>query len=467
CKRLNSVLNQPGAREWSKLEESLVYVDSVLGSLDSWSSHIQDARAILGAARNQSKLLVPLNKLPTETIVYVLTLVNTGCIINNKEEHQPSSLAYNVSAVSKPLRDIACSASSLWTHIDLTTGGPQEAACMEYARFCLRYSREQSLSVHIVDNASEYRSKGVISLLAPHAHRIASASFHLFSRLAVEVILGLFSHVTSSRIRAFCLNDCDCDPCSVYTSPSPYNKLFDGRLDKFLEPLQVITIGGPSLSLQSVAFRSLSVLKLSVCDDSTPAPTLLQLTNTLAACPELRVLALICFRFTTYTNAPTDRPVLLPKLELLDLRQRQTGELLTLLSCIAPGSGALALSLWIEPYMSEDEKAKLRHFISLSNVTRLYIESTSLVTEELEPQPLPLLPYTFPVVQELALGDYDLAGFTPECLLDAKYFPSLHTLHMLHCFVDSYSWRQILDSSAIQLAYADDFSIRELSELSA
>ncbi|KAG8737809.1 hypothetical protein FRC12_017015 [Ceratobasidium sp. 428] len=84
CSHLDSVLKQPGARNWPLLEESLVYVDTALASLNTWASHIRGALAILGTARNQSKSLVPFKQLPFELIVNILSLTATKCPIDHR-----------------------------------------------------------------------------------------------------------------------------------------------------------------------------------------------------------------------------------------------------------------------------------------------------------------------------------------------------------------------------------------------
>ncbi|KAG8750873.1 hypothetical protein FRC12_012715 [Ceratobasidium sp. 428] len=420
---------------------------------------MQEALAILGTVRNRSKSLVPLNHLPFEIIVDILSLVAPKCII----DHQPHSdkvdhrlfPAVTMSTISKGLKYVVINAPSLWTHIDLLFGGPHEAVHVHHARSYLQYSGQSSLYVHAANfGTTEYQSERAIRVLAPHAQRIVSVSFHVVPRLAKELVLGLFDNTAAPyQTEMFCLNDRDCITIGEDIDRNFYRELFDGRLDKFLEPLQTVVLKGPVPPFQSVALRGLTVLKLSGCETTTSRPTLLQLIGVLAACPELRVLTLIYCQFDIKSKVPIE-PVPLPKLELLDLRRAYAGELLGILSCITPGSNPLTLSMWGDPFMHEAGTIQLSNFINQSNVTRLYLES--LYFPDDIPDPPQLLTHVFPGIQELALCDYsfnELAVLNP---LDVKKFPSLRTLHVLRCDTDLSSWHALVDSSVIETVYTDD-----------
>ncbi|KAG9128116.1 hypothetical protein FRC07_004732 [Ceratobasidium sp. 392] len=452
----------------SGLEESLVYVDSALASLDTWPSRVRDARTILSTVRNRSRSLVPFNRLPTEIIAHTLSLIETDCIVKyrlnlDRLEHRPFRLA-NLFAVSKWMRSVITNTPSLWTHVDLALGLSREATYMSHARACLKYSEQQSLHVHIADSEGKLKAHqgvSVINLLAPHAHRIASVGFHVTQRLAGEMVLGIFSGTASYRARELCLNDCK----SKSTTPGPpcyYDGLFDGRLDGLLQDLQVVKIRGPSPPLQSVAFRGLIVLKLLVYETASPRPTLLQFRNVLAGCPELRVLTLAFPEIRLSTETPVE-PVYLPKLELLDLRHLDTNPLLSLLSFITSGSSTLALSIWADPFMAEDDVAILHHFIDQSNITRLLLESPCYPGDVSSPPAL--LGREFPTVRELALCDYDLEELANTYPLDLDRFPSLRTLHVLQCYTEPRNWRQLVNNSTIQVAYIDNFGYEQQSVL--
>ncbi|KAG8737174.1 hypothetical protein FRC10_008482, partial [Ceratobasidium sp. 414] len=433
---LDSVLQQDGAREWSGLEESLAYVDAAYASLDAWSLQIDRTRRILGRVRNRSRLLVPFNKLPAEVVVHILSLADTDCIFKYRNwlhkplEYQPSPLA-NVLVASKWLRDVAASAPSLCTHVDLSVNEPYEAAYLHHARSCLEFSGQQPLDVHVLDDTreSQRRSMGVIRTLAPHAHRISSLNIEAEEPVMNEILTNLFGNASTCQMP-------------------------DGHLNEALQPLRVIMIDGAAPPLHNLSFRSLAVLKLSVFHPEGTSSTLGQFRSFLATCPELRALTLILSQFDTDLEPPNE-PVFLPKLELLDIRQVGRYELLWLLSCITPGSDALTLSMGSYSLMSEDDPTQLQRFIANSNVTRLHLEDVKWPSE--------FSRIEFPAIQELALSDYDFSVLAGGAPLDARRFPSLHTLHLLRCNPGSDIYHPLVDLSAIRLICADEPSYKLLS----
>ncbi|KAG9085932.1 hypothetical protein FS749_004003 [Ceratobasidium sp. UAMH 11750] len=438
---LDLAFQQPGAREWSGLEDSLVRVDTAFASLGIWTSRIRDTRSTLGTIRNQSRSLVPLGRLPNE---------------REDELYQPSPLV-SVSVASKWLRSITKSAPSLWTHIDLAIGEPYEAACLRRGRSYLRYSEQRPLYVHIIHTKHGFRDAGVINLLAPHAYRIALLDLQIDEFRAEGIVLKLFGNIASCQIKEFCLND--------YTEheepdPNPCGRFFDGRLAEFFRSLQVVSVYGPALSLDSAAFRGLTALKFIVNSAAGFPPPLAQLRDILVACPGLRALTIAFYWLQVDPEMPVE-PVFLPQLELLDLRRENTDELLGLVSCIIPGSNALTFGASFND-MPEGEITVLQNFIKQSNVTKLLLDSPSLADIPTV-QPFPRFTTKFPAVQELALAEYDLQRLATERSLDT--FPSLHTLHLLHCKPDPDSYHQLLDSSSVQVVYADESSYEKLSEV--
>ncbi|KAG8767560.1 hypothetical protein FRC12_006176 [Ceratobasidium sp. 428] len=408
---------------------------------------------------------MPLDKLPAEIVSNLLSIVDTECIVghrNRKDIEDPWFPLATILAVNKSLRNSIISTPLLWTHVDLAIGCNHEAAYMGYAQSCLRYSGQQLLYVHVANKSNDYKHYGrqaadIVALLTPHAHRIVSISFHLAYNVAAEILSQLFGSVASYQTRELCLND-------GYISGARYHgdNLFDARLDTgFLQRLESISIKGPFLPLQSVAFCGLTALKLFVQGTITPPPTLIQLADVLAACPELRALSLFIHDFDLSSGVSIN-PVLLPKLELLDLRTTDTDELFRWLSFVRPGSSTLTLSICADPYISEDETAILHHFISQSNVTRLLLENVYTASDVSELPPL--LTRAISALQELALREYDLHDLTGKYPLHLDRFPSLRTLHLLHCTPYLDNWSALIDSSAIQVVYVDQHCPRSLLE---
>ncbi|KAG8767558.1 hypothetical protein FRC12_006174 [Ceratobasidium sp. 428] len=459
CSQLDSILEQPGAYKWSELEEALQYVDHTLGSLHgTWSSRMRKAGAVLGTVRNRSKLLAPLNKLPGELIVHILSILDTDCVTSPRPGTYVSPFPVTaVSMASKQLRSITTSAPSLWTHVDFFIGGVNEAACMSHARSCLQYSGQQSLHVHAFDGSSTKNNSSdeMIALLTPHRHRIISVSLNLIPHLAKEILLRLFSDTTSSHTRELFWND----PLWVLynwgdAGADFRDGVFGGRLDGFLEALKVIEIRGPYLPLQHFAFHGLTILKLRAPEPVRSPPTLAQFAGVLAACPELRVLRLIDIRFDTHSSVPI-QAVFMPKLESLDLQCTPTNELLGLLSCVISGSDKFALGVWATTDMLEDEAARLSGIINQLNVTRLYFNCSCNTKNRMPGQAPPLLTHVFPSVQEIALRCYNYKPLVDIRPSDVSRFPSLHTLHLLRCQPTAYILRSVIHSPTLQVVYTN------------
>ncbi|KAG9086132.1 hypothetical protein FS749_003886 [Ceratobasidium sp. UAMH 11750] len=299
---------------------------------------------------------------------------------------------------------------------------------------------------------------GVIKLLAPHAHRIVLLDLHTIEDYAKEIVCGLFSNITSCQIKEFCLNDY----IDGIPDGNPYRQFFDGRLAEFFRSSQIIAVGGPAFPLDTAVFHDLTALKLTIYNSAGFPPTLSQLRDVLAACPGLRALTIMYYWVQINPEVPVE-PVLLPNLELLDLRKADTEELLGLVSCIIPGSSALNLTFGASVNdMPEGGIITLQNFIKQSNVTKLLLDN-SLSNDTHARQSFPRFTTKFPAVQELALAECDLQRLATERFLGA--FPSLHTLHLLHCKSDPSSYRQLLDSSLVQVVYADESSYEKLFEV--
>ncbi|KAG8723103.1 hypothetical protein FRC12_024533 [Ceratobasidium sp. 428] len=156
-----------------------------------------------------------------------------------------------------------------------------------------------------------------------------------------------------------------------------------------------------------------------------------------------------------------NKPVLLPELELLDLRQTDsTDDLLGILSIITPGSAGLTFSVSYE-CIGEIEATKLQRFIQQWKVKRLLLE-THPNQETPADYLFPRFTEEFPTVQELALVNYDLEDLVYESSFGA--FPSLCTLHLLRCRSDLPAYYdQLISLPAIQMVYADGFSRQHIA----
>ncbi|KAG9118280.1 hypothetical protein FRC07_007279, partial [Ceratobasidium sp. 392] len=433
---------------------------------------ISSSRAALGLARNRSKSLVPFNKFPDEIAAHILSFLD---IDSNSDirydtvrlDNQSLSSLLNVSATSKRLRELAIGTPSLWTRIDLIVDQSKDTY-LQHGRHFLSYSKQLPLRIRIAGDVDENDedqkvAKCLTSLFALHANRIASLDFQVPLTCAWKVILGLFSDTSSCQIRELYVNDPDAFPEGL--DEGFPEQFFGGDLDCFLRSLRIIGMRGFLIPFNTPAYRDLTVLKIMPFEFREPRPTLPALRGALAACPQLRSLALIECMFEISTGVPID-PVLLPNLEVLDLRVTSNDNELVALSCISSGSDTLTFSVSLDLGMFEDTMAKLQCFIEQSNVTRLCVDATLDSTDDLDwwfasPKT------DFSAIQELALCSYLLEGSSFKRPFDASRFPSLHTLHLLGCGkLDARHCRQILGASVIHALWMDEphTAIPELSE---
>ncbi|KAG8732781.1 hypothetical protein FRC12_019136 [Ceratobasidium sp. 428] len=460
CTQLSSALKHPGACEWSGLEESLTYVDAAFASLNDCCSQTSKVRATLGTVHNQSRSLVPFSKLPDEVVVHILSLVNAKDSLDLRYEpspikhRQPPWSLLSILATNKHLRRIATSAPSLWTYAHLLVEDLGDTY-LQYIQRVLLYSEQLPLQIRITGDVDddEAVARCLTRLLDSHAHRIVSLDFRIDLTCAWPVILDLFTNIPSCQIQELYLNDSDAYPEEIDdTFP---DRILDGDLDTFLRSLRVIGTRGFFIPLTTPAYSDLTVLKIMPWEFKWPESTLVELRNALSACPKLRSLALIDCGIRTSPRVSIE-PVLLPDLEILDLRSLDDDdELLALISCIDSGSTELAFSVSTGESISADAMAKLRQFIRKSNVTRLCLDAAVDVDDM--NWLLSLRQGETLAIRELALCCYHFKGVELHQPLRASRFPCLRTLHLMGCTgVDVRVCRQLLDDSTIQVLRFDN-----------
>ncbi|KAG8737175.1 hypothetical protein FRC10_008483 [Ceratobasidium sp. 414] len=475
CTNLDLALQKSSAGKWpEQLEKSLISVDAAFTSLESCHSKIRGARTTLGRARNRSRTLVPLNKLPAEIIAHISALTDASSIIDPQydglySDPLPPPLL-SLSVVNRHLRDILTSAPSAWSHLNLVIDKPQTTHLC-YARSCLKYSRHLPLHVRIAGGITgqEGNPTNLLRLLAPHAHRVVSLNLQVSLYWAGEVVRDLFSKSSSCQVRELYINNSTSDP-EGRGSRWILRHIFEGDLDGLLQPLEVLGIRGFYMPFNAPGYRGLTVLRLAPfgLEHPTPPPTLLQLRDVLAACPELCTLTLMSCNFDTGPGAPIE-PVFLPKLRVLDLRTTLGEELMAVISCITLGSNPLAFSVSLDPEMPEVGMTGLQQFIKQSKVTRLCIDAVPVYI--LKKSKLDWLlaspPDGFPSIQELALCSYEFEGSQIRQPLGADRFPSLWRLHFMGCRgLNPDICRQILEASAVRVVQRDQKHVAPRSDLS-
>ncbi|KAG8711194.1 hypothetical protein FRC09_020721 [Ceratobasidium sp. 395] len=426
----------------------------------------------LGAVRNQSKSLASLTGLPDELLVYILSLVIVDVPVDPRydEDHpteQPLSPLFSIMATTRRLRGIITNTPSLWTFISLVVKDEGRTYLRHGQRF-LFYSQHLPIHVRVtgytmVGYSTRYTSgdysratKNLTRLLGSHAHRIVSLDLQLPLMCAWPFILGLFSNNPSCQIQELYLNDRGGSPQQL-DGDFP-DRFFEGDLNTFFQSLQVIRMCGFFIPFTSLVYHGLTVLEIMPYGFRMSNPTLVELRNALVACPKLRSLALIECEFE-FDSEVSIEPVLLPNLEILDLRvTTDDDELVALMSCIDSGPNELAFSVSLDPDTSEDAMAIMLHFIRKSNVTRLCIDST-LIEHSIDLDWLLALPQGETLaIRELALCSYYVRKDTPlKQPLSADHFPFLHTLHLMRWGeLHVHTCRQVLETSAVQVLRFDE-----------
>ncbi|QRV81976.1 F-box-like protein [Ceratobasidium sp. AG-Ba] len=425
--------------------DETLQVNAALESLEVYNSKICQIRATLGSMRNSFKSLVPISRLPAELIGYILSLSEVKCMTNNAENGpgtRPIVPLANVMLINKRWRRAAVNTPSLWSHLDLVVGGPQEDCYLGRTQLCLTRSLQLPIHVHVIDHRLGYDAKCIrlIELLKPHAHRIASLHLQLGLEQQNDIIFGLFASAARCHAKELCLSN-----GQLVDETEVSQALSDSRLSHFLLPLQTLAMSGVVLPPNSPACRNLTTLKLVSYLDIATHLTRPDLMATLTCCPGLRSLTLIGYELGNYS--PTANTISLPQLELLDLRQATVTQILGIISFITLSSNLQTFCVTFYEDMSEQDAARLWQHLAKAKIKRLFIENAQDIGDlnKLSMFPAAL----FSHVEELALGTFD---FEPDIVvdpLDSSQLPYLRTLHLVGCRVSHSHCRQLVEGLAI------------------
>jgi hypothetical protein len=426
-------------------------LDTALFELDQSKSKIERAQRALGAVRNISTTLAPINTLPAKIMVNIFALTNKHCKIDDTYRRGSNNctpfVLGHLAAISKRWHQLS-SEARLWRHIDLTTGGDHDDRHLLCAEYGLRRTGQLPLHVHIVEGDSEESATpmDIVRLLAPSASRIVSLHLMVDEPTAHTIVLGLFGHNTLCSVQEFSLFEKDGPNETYELGVDVFYVLFDSS-----GPLRTFNLCGPVVpTWQTFRFSGLTELKLipRISESFTTTPT--QVAHVLSACPELRSLALIRMKLGT-TPGASIQPAFLPKLEALDLRATWLGDVRHILSLITVSSSPLSFGF------SVDGNCGMKHVRDLqplgrSTVTRLCISDADGFGDCV----FGILSDGLTSVEELAVCNYDLVIYRTEGHLNAERFPRLHTLHMLACTIDIDSLCRIIGPMAVRLVQLDD-----------
>lgn len=357
----------------------------------------------------------------------------------------------------------------LWTHIDLTIGQLQDEGHRFYVEPALQRSEQLPLHVHIAEFGAKIRNNRfdiAVSLLAPHASRILSLRVACGLISARETVLGIFRHTAPKSLCAFHLHDTYNYEAGEQIA-DVLNLLFASDSETSPRSLQTLSLRMSCLPIQNFTFSELVELKLVLEMPGAFTPTLSQVAGVLAACPRLRVLALVKLGLSTESEVPVC-PVFLPNLEILDLRATHITALLPLLSIMALSSTPLSISVSVDPHSSIDDLRRLRPFLQRSFTTRLCMVAMQGIGDL--DMLLEFLADELPSIEELALYHWPMRH-QPTRSLNTDHFSRLHTLHIIQCSIEPDVLRYLVAHSAVQLVqiepspYGDYYSSEDLSDI--
>lgn len=394
---------------------------------DSPASQLEKTQSTLGTLRNARSRPATINDLPAEILSYIFTFARVYCKLKPLLEYEVDSRSFardNLSPVCVHWRRVCINTPLLWTHIDLSIDEHRLEKYPFYAQRSLERAKQLPLYVHVDDYF--LRSGGpqpVINLLVPYANRIVSLDLEVNAWAARSILLGLFGGDYQGSVRDLHLSDAN------YLANGD-GKMEFSSLGAFLLSLKSLSLlSGPSLAYNSPAFRGL--IELTISSDIYFEPKPSELVQILTSCPELRSLALV-----DIIIAGGDPPVniaQLPNLEILDLRCTPFEDVLSITSCISPGSSALSMSISLDMTNSDLEEVDLsllQPFFERSHVTRISLDTGREQEVDLGPF-IRSLGSVLPLLEELALEGRMLRHSHVEGCLWAERFPRLHTLHVM------------------------------------
>ncbi|KAH7333596.1 hypothetical protein B0J17DRAFT_771265 [Rhizoctonia solani] len=128
----------------------------------SYETKIKEAKSAVSWARNYSPSIVPINVLPAEVItrIFELFIEINSCIVTSQTRGYREDAEISFPNSTNPIilshvcsrwRDIALSARSIWTHIDLSPYPPITTNITARAEAYAERAGQLLLDVHIVD----------------------------------------------------------------------------------------------------------------------------------------------------------------------------------------------------------------------------------------------------------------------------------------------------------------------------
>ncbi|QRV97054.1 F-box-like protein [Ceratobasidium sp. AG-Ba] len=428
-------------------------LDSELPLLPAYEKILRNSRSSLSVTRNSSSNLVPINSLPSEIMLTILSLSVCQWIFDDYTfvRGEKLSSATIVSRVCRQWRKLVLGSASFWSLIELSPSGRTNAQGYERATLWVERSQRAALSVSIVRSkgsgvatTSEWDIRELIKFLTPLMSRVRN--------LRVDATSGPDQNLVQSLVACWVQFGAPgvAKKLEIYGSMGQETLWIPAlnpdsptlaRFEAFLSSLNSVRICNTYINMTSLACSRLTDLYLDSITEWDPS--LEEIKTILAANPTLRFVAFVDINVVMPSGSPPD-PVALDHLETLTLEAADPGDLWSILLLITSTSDSVRLSL----SLPDDTRcvSATHDFFSRCRITMLHLrarDSTDFVIFNL----LTRIPH----MTTLILRDFKMTGETlQEYILQhsftrhsAALWPSLQDICLVNCSPTTYVLKRL------------------------
>ncbi|QRV84765.1 pre-mRNA-processing-splicing factor 8 [Ceratobasidium sp. AG-Ba] len=456
--------------------------DQELKNISAYMSKLRHAHAALGVARNYSKQLVPINRLPHEVLSRIFGIVGEYRAPHSYDLSKPKkSFRYPelLSEVCTFWNQLVKNTPALWSRIKLVVCGSEKDTSYARASRFLRFSNNSPISIRIKSSSALKPNEvsALLEWLTPAMKRVyrLETGRNWFSASDLHSILACWldhSDPGSVKVLDLYFHQPRFDtPSFELDSSSETNGGFSmssQRFQKFFKPLTLLRLNGISLRWDHYVFGGLAHLSLR-----TGSITEMQLIALLSHNPELRSLSLSLKITEAVPHELSSTPVHLSNLRTLNINSRNSSDILLVLRMIAPGPGPLKMSMRALKDDDSDNNSDsdndgdndnpnvypvvdecLQNFFRRANVVALSIsERASIAEEHPEATWAPWFPHVLgllPHLQMLSLESVCLTSKYELLLSSSKVCQNLRSLCLNDCRLHLETLKQMLRRYSIR-----------------
>ncbi|KAF8312349.1 hypothetical protein DL93DRAFT_2082211 [Clavulina sp. PMI_390] len=287
----------------TQLEHLYRLVDEKFALLDEIELSLQRARRQLGAARNQSRRLTPINRLPPELLCAIFILGQEAQdeelsqeIDDDDESHASLEIesvpfSVTVSHVCRKWRNMAIDTAQLWTKLDFSEGPPYR-----WSKMLLERSKTAPLNIVLSLSDSDNKSgiDTVMNMIVPHhSGRVETLGINAISLNQINWILSRFIFDSNVVPPIIDLSLTEAEASSELVAIS-VDKANLPKLGQMIAGIRRLALSGVQLPWHSPAFSNLTHLTLenTSMDVENACPTEDQFMGILKASPKLQSLTM-------------------------------------------------------------------------------------------------------------------------------------------------------------------------------